>query len=261
MVVGLDKFKEAFADFKDNYVIIGGTACDIVLSDTDMRPRATDDIDMILVVEKMTKEYGNAFWQFIKDGEYKAGKREKDDKTPTYTLYRFTTEKGGYPVKIELLSHHSDMLGEPSGFHIEPIPLSEDLSSLSAIMMDDDNYELTVANSAEQGGVRIATPTTLICLKARAYLNLLNDRANGKHVNSKDIKKHKTDVLKLIATASIPEPVAVPQSVYDSVMEYAESIEKELPSQSLQDALERDADAIQAFVDTLKESFVASEEK
>jgi len=261
MVVGLDKFKEAFADFKDNYVIIGGTACDIVLSNTDMRPRATDDIDMILVVEKMTKEYGNAFWQFIKDGEYKAGKREKDDKTPTYTLYRFTTEKEGYPVKIELLSHHSDMLGEPSGFHIEPIPLSEDLSSLSAIMMDDDNYELTVANSAEQGGVRIATPTTLICLKARAYLNLLNDRANGKHVNSKDIKKHKTDVLKLIATASIPEPVAVPQSVYDSVMEYAESIEKELPSQSLQDALERDADAIQAFVDTLKESFVASEEK
>lgn len=261
MVVGLDKFKEAFADFKDNYVIIGGTACDIVLSDTDMRPRATDDIDMILVVEKMTKEYGDAFWQFIKDGEYKAGKREKDDKTPTYTLYRFTTEKEGYPVKIELLSHHSDMLGEPSGFHIEPIPLSEDLSSLSAIMMDDDNYELTVANSAEQGGVRIATPTTLICLKARAYLNLLNDRANGKHVNSKDIKKHKTDVLKLIATASILEPVAVPQSVYDSVMEYAKSIEKELPSQSLQDALERDADAIQAFVDTLKESFVASEEE
>ena len=139
--------------------------------------------------------------------------------------------------------------------------MSEDLSSLSAIMMDDDNYELTVANSAEQDGVRIATPTTLICLKARAYLNLLKERANGKQVNSKDIKKHKTDVLKLIATASIPEPVAVPQSVYDSVMEYAESIEKELPSQSLQDALERDADAIQAFVDTLKESFVVSKEK
>ena len=72
---------------------------------------------------------------------------------------------------------------------------------------------------------------------------------------------NKTDVLKLIATASIPEPVAVPKSVYDSVMEYAASIEKELPSQSLQDALERDADTIQAFVDTLKESFVAIEEE
>lgn len=256
MVVGLDTFKEAFAEFKDNYVIIGGTACDIILSDTDMRPRATDDIDMILVVEKMTKEYGNAFWKFIKEGGYKAGKRKKDDKTPSYTLYRFSTEKANYPVKIELLSRHTDILGEPSGYLIESIPLSEDLSSLSAIMMDDDNYELAVDNSVVQDGVRIATPTTLICLKARAYLNLLKDRADGKQVNTKDIKKHKTDILKLIATASIPEPVAVPQSVYDSVMEYVATIERELPSQSLQDALDRDAESIQAFVDALKESFV-----
>lgn len=260
MVVGLDKFKKSFEEFKDNYVIIGGTACDILLSDTDMRPRATDDIDMILVVEKMTKEYGDAFWQFIKVGEYKAGKREKDDKTTVYTLYRFTTEKEGYPMKIELLSLHSDILGEPSDFHIEPIPLSEDLSSLSAIMIDEDNYKLTIANSIEQDGVRIATPMTLVCLKTRAYLNLLKDKANGKQVNSKDIKKHKTDVLKLVATASIPEPLAVPQTVYDCVVEYAAVIEKELPSQSLQDALERDADAIQTFVDTLKESFIVSEE-
>ncbi len=256
MVIGLDKFREAFANFKDNYVIIGGTACDIVLSDTDMRPRATNDIDMILVVENMTKEYGDAFWQFIKDGEYKAGKREKDDKTPTYTLYRFTTDKAGYPVQIELLSRHSNVLDEPSGFRIEPIPLSEDLSSLSAIMMNEENYELTVANSEERDGLRIATPAALICLKARAYLNLLQDKANGKQVNTKDIKKHKTDVLKLIATASIPEPIAVSQYVYDSVMEYVSAIEKELPSQSLQDALDRDAEAIQAYLDTLKSTFI-----
>lgn len=256
MVIGLDKFREAFADFKDNYVIIGGTACDIVLSDTDMRPRATNDIDMILVVEKMTKEYGDAFWKFIKDGEYKTGKREKDDKTPTYTLYRFTTEKVGYPIQIELLSRHSNVLGEPSGFHIEPIPLSEELSSLSAIMMDEENYELTVANSTEQDGVRIATPAALICLKVRAYLNLLQDKSNGKQINTKDIKKHKTDVLKLIATASIPEPIAVPQHIYDSVVEYVSAIEKELPSQSLQDALDRDSEAIQAYLNALKSTFI-----
>ena len=89
----------------------------------------------------------------------------------------------------------------------------------------------------------------------------MKDKAKGKQVNTKDIKKHKTDVLKLIATASIPEPVAVPQSVYDSVMEYVANIEKELPCQSLQDALERDAESIQAFVDTLKVSFVVSEEE
>lgn len=47
-VKGLDKFKEYFLDFKDNYVIIGGTACSVILRNADMKPRATKDIDMIL---------------------------------------------------------------------------------------------------------------------------------------------------------------------------------------------------------------------
>ncbi|MBD5420836.1 MAG: hypothetical protein HDR47_06355 [Bacteroides sp.] len=65
-MVGLDKFKEAFADFSDNYVIIDGTACDIVMTGTVVRPRATHDIDMIIVVENMTPEFGSKFWEFIK---------------------------------------------------------------------------------------------------------------------------------------------------------------------------------------------------
>ena len=75
MVKGLEKFKEHFAGFEDNYVIIGGTACDITLRDTDMRPRATDDIDMILVIEKMTPEFARQFWNFIALGEYKSCER------------------------------------------------------------------------------------------------------------------------------------------------------------------------------------------
>ena len=43
---GLDKFREAFKDFSDNYVIIGGTACDITMTGTEVRARATHDIDM-----------------------------------------------------------------------------------------------------------------------------------------------------------------------------------------------------------------------
>ena len=37
MVKGLEKIKEHFEGFEDNYVIIGGTACDITLRDTDNR--------------------------------------------------------------------------------------------------------------------------------------------------------------------------------------------------------------------------------
>ena len=66
---------------------------------------------------------------------------------PVYELYRFENGHDGYPAKIELLSRHSDLLGEPSGFHLEPIPAGEDISSLSAIMMDEAYYNLTVGNS------------------------------------------------------------------------------------------------------------------
>ena len=45
MVKGIEKFREAFSAFSDNYVIIGGTACDAVLSKTMVEPRATHDID------------------------------------------------------------------------------------------------------------------------------------------------------------------------------------------------------------------------
>ena len=45
---GLDKFREAFEAYSDNYVIIGGTACDIAMTGTVVRPRATHDIDFII---------------------------------------------------------------------------------------------------------------------------------------------------------------------------------------------------------------------
>lgn len=257
MVIGIEKFKDAFIDYTDNYVIIGGTACDFVLRDTNMRPRATDDIDMILIVEKMTPEFGTAFWNFIKEGGYSNGQRKRGkDEALAYEMYRFENPKEGYPVKIELLSRHSNLLGEPSGFHLEPIPFEEEVPSLSAIMMDNDFYELTIQNSFIDDGLRIASPAALICLKAKAFLNLLADKAEGKRINSKDIKKHRTDVLKLIATASFPEPVFVSPAVFECVEQYAEAVIDMLPSQSLEDALERSSDDIAVFIEVLRDSFV-----
>lgn len=65
-MVGLDKFREAFAHYSENYVIIGGTACDIAMTGTAVRARATHDIDMIVVVENMSAAFAERFWQFIK---------------------------------------------------------------------------------------------------------------------------------------------------------------------------------------------------
>jgi hypothetical protein len=47
MVPGIDTFREKFKDHTDYYTIIRGTACDILLSESDLSFCATNDIDMI----------------------------------------------------------------------------------------------------------------------------------------------------------------------------------------------------------------------
>ena len=250
-------FREAFLKYADNYVIIGGTACDIVLRDTDMKPRATSDIDMIVIVENMTPEFAAAFWKFIRDGKYKPTKRDREtDGQTVYTLYRFEEAQAGYPVKIELLSRHSDILGEPSGFVIEPIPVDEEVSSLSAIIMDDDYYNFTIKNSFVDNGLKVASPLALIVLKIKAYLNLLAEKEQGHHVNTKHIKKHRSDVLKLVATTPLGDPTPVTSAILQSVTDFVTKIREMLPNQGLEAALGRPSEDIASYIDILEEMFI-----
>ena len=69
MIVGLDKFAEFFKEHTEKYVIIGGTACDFHIGAAGFKPRATRDIDIILIVEAL--EFIKQFWLFIKTGNYK----------------------------------------------------------------------------------------------------------------------------------------------------------------------------------------------
>ena len=65
MVGGFDRFKEWFKGFDEQYVIIGGTVCDLLISDQGGNFRATRDIDMVLIVEAVTAAFGQRFWEFI----------------------------------------------------------------------------------------------------------------------------------------------------------------------------------------------------
>ncbi len=244
MVKGLEKFKEYFAGFEDNYVIIGGTACDIALRDTDMRPRATDDIDMILVIEKMTPEFGQRFWDFIVDGEYETRQRKREDKEPVTELFRFSDPKNGFPVQIELLSKYPDVLGEPTGFHLTPIPVGEEIPSLSAILLDEEYYHHTIDSSIIEEGIRIADPLSLLCLKVKAFLNLTEEKKTNPNVRSADIKKHRDDVFKLLAMRIDPlTPVELSATMKDEVSVFISTMEQ------------RTDDDIRGFLGIMKEIF------
>ncbi len=255
---GLDKFREAFKEFSDNYVIIGGTACDITMTGTEVRPRATHDIDMIIVVERMTPQYGERFWQFIREAGYRPEKsKAKEGESPKYEMYRFVDGKQGYPEMIELLSRHPDALGEPKGLTIEPLPIDGEQSSLSAIIMDDDYYQFTIEHSRLTDEIRHADSAALVALKARAYLNLIRDKQNGKHVNTKDIKKHRSDVLKNVVIMTEGE-VPAPSSIVECVKEFVRSIRNEWEELAipLAKSLDQNTEFVNALLEQLDNLFV-----
>lgn len=70
MVRGLDIFREWFAAYADQYVLIGDTAATLTMEDAGLAFRATKDLDIVLHVEALTPAFGEAFWKFVDAGKY-----------------------------------------------------------------------------------------------------------------------------------------------------------------------------------------------
>lgn len=103
MINGFTKFKERFRGFENQYVIIGGTACDLIMENEELSFRATKDIDMVLLVESMTVEFIKQFWSYVKE----AGYEHINKSTGNAQFYRFTAPKNKeYPYMIELFSRN-----------------------------------------------------------------------------------------------------------------------------------------------------------
>ena len=86
MVKGIETFENFFRDFSQEYVLIGGTACDLLMEEAGIEFRATKDLDIVLIVEALTEKFGMKFWEFIISGDYET--REKSNGKPE--LYRFS---------------------------------------------------------------------------------------------------------------------------------------------------------------------------
>ena len=262
MVIGLDKFREWFLGYEDKYVIIGGTACDVNLRDTMTEPRATVDIDIILIVGNITPEFGRKFWQFIEDGKYHNRNRKRGEGTePVPELFRFLKpETPGYPQQLELLSIQPDVLGEPTGFHLTPIPVGEDIPSLSAIIMDREYYDFTLSHRTVKDGLSVADLITLICLKATAFVNLTLQKQNdNSSVQSHDIRKHRDDVFKLMSIIENTDSISLPDGIRGNVSSFVSMMEESCKDKdflkSMDKTLGLGKEAILEYLEQMKEIF------
>jgi len=230
MVRGIDVFTKFFEQYPDNYVIIGGTACDIIVSESGFRPRATKDIDIILVVEALDSAFARQFWNFVNEGKYEV--REKSD--PERQYYRFMKpEDTGFPYQIELFSRVPDILDVPEQSRYTPIPIDEDITSLSAILMNEDYYRFTIAGSNLQEGIRIANIETIICLKARAYIDLKAAKERGEKIERDKINKHKLDVFRLAVFLAEGNLFELPESIKADLQAFADMVKIDLPGNAI----------------------------
>jgi hypothetical protein len=230
MVKGLDKFKEYFKDFPGCYVIIGGTACDIIIGTAGLKPRATKDIDIILIVEALTPAFVRHFWEFIKDGNYE--NREKSTEKRIY--YRFLKPaKANFPHRIELFSRKPDILdleGEP---HLTPIPVDDDLSRLSAILLNDIYYRFTIEHCIIEDGLNRANTEALICLKAKAFLDMQARKDKGELVDERHIRKHKADVFRLVLFLTPETIFSLPTSIKTDLQLFVNIVKDNLPDPAI----------------------------
>lgn len=226
MVRGLDIFKQYFKDYTVNYIIIGGTACDILMEEEGFTPRATKDIDLILVVEALNTTFVKQFWQFIQDGNYERQEKSADERN----YYRFMKpEKDDFPFQIELFSRTPDTVDLDVPAHLTPIPVDDDLSSLSAILMNEEYYNYLLDHSIVEQNIRLANLEALICLKAKAFLEI-NERINaGGKEDAKHLKKHKNDVFKLAAMLPGNSEFILPTEMKEHLKEFIDTIQGNLP--------------------------------
>lgn len=242
----MDLFRQYFSDFTEQYVLIGGAACDISFEQNLGSFRATRDLDIVLIVEAKSKEFGDRFWKFIQDGKYR--NRAKSNGKPQF--YRFDKpETTGYPSMIELFSRQEQMLAEDS--FITPVHIDDTVSSLSAILLDDAYYELLLNGRDVINGISILRPSAIVPFKAKAWLDLTKQHLSGNHVDSRSIKKHKNDIIRIVTELPL-EPCHISSNVKADMIQLLEQMhitDEELKNLKIRGVHEED------IVRVLKETY------
>jgi len=251
-MIGLKVFTDYFKDYSDSYIVIGGAACADYFEREGIEFRVTRDIDMILVVEAVNGNFISSFWDFIKSGKYKVNEQSKERQ-----YYRFVNPQvDGFPVQVELFSRTPDIITPHKNARFTTIPTEEEISSLSAILMDDDYYHFTREQCTNEGALNRANELALICLKAKAFLDLSQRKENGLSIDSNSIKKHRSDVFRLAATLTGEGQIDLPTNILKDMVAFMKMMRENPPeTKSILKAMGITTISTDQLIEQLKFSF------
>lgn len=223
MVVGLNRWREHFADFADRYVLVGGVACEQLMEEVGLGFRLTKDFDVVLLVELLDAGFAETFWTFIEAGGY-----ERREKAGGGKLYRFQRPTASdYPQMIELFSRAPEGIDLAPGSQLTPLPIDEAAASLSAILLDSGYYDFLRENARMIEGLPVLGEAGVIPFKARAYLDLTARKAEGEAIDSQNIRKHRNDVFRLLQLLPEGETQLLPDAIRADMTAFVEAVAKD----------------------------------
>lgn len=223
-MIGIESFRNYFKGFEKEYVIIGGTACDLLLSDKGLDFRSTKDIDMVLIIEVLSKKFAKTFWEYVSE----AGYTYINKKSGEYEFYRFYGPKNlNYPKMIELFSRNQHWLTPKIKQHIAPIHIDDEISSLSAILLNEDYYTLLTKGTCIINDISILKAEYIIPFKAKAWLDLRQRKNQGEHIDQHNIKKHKNDIIRLSILLTPDTKIELPHIIKEDLSQFIQDFDKE----------------------------------
>lgn len=222
MVRGIEVFREHFAQHTNQFVLIGGTAATLAMESAGLQFRATKDLDIVLHIEALDPAFGAAFWSFVERGGYEI--RQASD-TGKPMLYRF--QKPGdarFPTMLELFCRSPDGIRLADGSRLTPIPINEVIASLSAIVLDDAYYAFIIHGRRSIDRLSWIGAEQLIPLKARAWIDLTARKGNGESIDTKDIRKHANDAVRLSQLLTPDSRIALAAKIAADLSQFLDGV-------------------------------------
>lgn len=121
---------------------------------------------------------------------------------------------------IELFSRNVNIVPLDNNIHLIPLHIADDISSLSAILLNDDYYYFLKNGYKVVDGISVLDEVHLIPFKAKAWCELTERQEQGEIGLSKHIKKHKYDIAQLLSLIARNQEITLEGQVYLDMMQF-----------------------------------------
>lgn len=180
------------SSYPSDYLIIGGTAAELVLSQRSVPFRETKDFDIVICWDGKGELFPKVLVALLRDGGYRSRLRNSKK-----TAYRFEDPlKSGYPSIIELFCKRGTGIASLDG-HLAKTEIPIDDDRLSAIVLDERLYEFAQAHRTSIDGLSVLDIHGLVFLKCIAYFENHDLFLRGK-ADRHDYLKHRRDIIVLL---------------------------------------------------------------